>query len=277
MKNIFWGVVSTIFAVNVYAQDNSSTTTLSSAARPWSVLLSAQVDTTEKAIKESSQATYKTTNYVGGSYALNSNDKVYAKYYFGYTFAPENQSKSTTLDAVLQYSTKTAGVLGSDEIPFWFWYYAPTSEASRQINSNGQVRMDTEVMWTLTPRWKVSYYFNPRQTIVPENTLEIDGQIKDSFSKTSLYHYGTLYYYFSDDAQAYAYGGMINRWNTNRGTSVEDNVLSAIGGYIQLGKFLLNPEISNTVKFRENNQATGNNRYWQSEDLTYTFVVNMTM
>lgn len=263
--------------VSISAQAQTSTTTLS--PRNWNAWLSSQVDTSDKAFRDSSQATYSTTNYVGASYNLSAVDKVYAKHYFSYVAAPEKTGKTEVMDAVLQYSTKTGGLLGSEAISPWLWYYAPTSELSREIHSNGKVRLNAEPMWGLTPRWKVSYYFSPRQTFIPESTTQVTGSSKaeDYFSKTSLTHQANLYYFFNDKIQAYVYGGLAHGWNTTKGTYVDEDVISAVGSYMQFGDLLLNPEVSNSVHIREKAEATNNSRFWQAEDLTYTFVMTLSI
>lgn len=195
--------------------------------------------------------TYEALNYAGFGYKLNPQNRIGVRQYFTLNHDGDKGVDKTTMnDTVLTYTrSDLSGIFNSDKVSPTFWYYIPTSTASRDMNSNGNLRMDLEVPWTLTPKWTVSYYFNPRQNLIPNGTI-VDAEGKESpvFAKTTLIHYGILYYNFSDAISTYGYAGYIHRWKTAAATLTDQEALLALGASFNLlgGKINLNPEISVT-------------------------------
>ncbi|MBL7671690.1 MAG: hypothetical protein JNM39_14485 [Bdellovibrionaceae bacterium] len=161
------------------------------------------------------------TNIAGVNYKLSKNEKIAFKQYWDQAVGPKATPEDNKMSwAVMQYSTKTKGILGSDEIAPLFWYYIPTAQnrdlenglPNGRLDSNGGFRADIEVPWTLTPKWTVSYYFNPRQSLMPGKQVvyekdEESGKFvgkKLAQTTTTLLHYGFAYYNVNDVVQPYA-------------------------------------------------------------------------
>ncbi|MBK7963416.1 MAG: hypothetical protein IPK04_20800 [Bdellovibrionales bacterium] len=181
------------------------------------------------------------TNIAGVNYKLSKNEKIAFKQYWDQAVGPKATPEDNKMSwAVMQYSTKTKGILGSDEIAPLFWYYIPTAQnrdlenglPNGRFDTNGVLRADIEVPWTLTPKWTVSYYFNPRQSLVPGKQLmykkdaESGEFVFDAVKETTttLLHYGFAYYNVSDVVQPYAALGFKHLFLTTDGF---DNVSNA--------------------------------------------------
>ncbi|WP_413291542.1 hypothetical protein [Bdellovibrio sp. HCB337] len=267
-------------AANVAAAGQTATTlpdpeAAATKGKAWSVSIMNQtsVDASVLNYSNNNQKSYGSVNYVGAGYKVDAKNKIGARQYFGIDHDGEtNKNKTTMMDAVLTYSRSGwDGILKSDPLSATFWYYAPTSDASRDVNSNGMVRMDMEIGWTLNPKWSVSYYLNPRQSFIPEGEVVVDGKASPVFSKTTLIHYGYLYYNVSDAAQAYTYAGYMHRWNTSSLTLHEEHVLAGLGASFSLlgGKVNLNPEISVDSKTVAGYKPTKAEEVFQEKNVSY--------
>jgi hypothetical protein len=305
MKRIFAIAALATLATAAKAQDNNAASSTTSAAAPaassttvaaangqsttvvadpeaaatagkaWSIsfvnLLSADA---KDANYRASNQTFSTDNYVGAGYKLDAKNRLGFRQYFSVDHSAETGEYTRTMnDPVLTYTRNMDGVLKSDPISAMFWYYIPTSDVSRDARSNGQVRLDMEFAYTLTPKWSVSYYLNPRQNFIPTNrtTAEDGTETLASFSKTTLIHYGNLYYNFSDTATAYTYVGYKHRWQTSTATLNEESLLTAVGAYFTLagGKIQLNPEVSAESMKVSNFQKVASGKDIQEKNLSY--------
>jgi hypothetical protein len=219
--------------------------------KSWSITLMNQtsVDAADAHYASNGKKNFSALNYAGVGYKLNAKNRIGLRQYFSIDHnGPTGANTTTVNDAVLTYShSGVAGILNSDALTPSVWYYAPTSDSSRQVSSNGQLRMDLEIPWTLTPKWTVSYYLNPRQNFIPEGVLVNDkGEENPVFSKTTLIHYGYLYYSFSDSVSAYTYGGYMHRMKTTTATLTDQSAMLGLGASFSFlgGKINLNPEVS---------------------------------
>ena len=262
----------------------AGTSTASTAAAPadakkWSVSLVAQSNMSNENIKDLSKATYETINYIGAGYAVTKETKLGLRQYFSYNVEDGKATKAISQWTVPTVSTKFKGIAGSDDIAPLFWYYAPTQTALKNVYNTddrlehyGILRMDAEVAWTLTPKWTVSYYLNPRQSMAPKQSyLDTTGASKNIESTTTLIHYGYVYYNVSDAIQPYGYVGMDSRMTTRNFSSIKDHALIGIGAGFTMfgGKFILNPEISNEVALKDNGEYASAPRWFQSDDMNY--------
>lgn len=222
-----------------------------------------------------------TTNIVGINYKLSDTEKVAIKQYFDKGLGPKAADGVDVTWLVAQYSTKMKGILGSDEIAPLFWYYIPTAANTTlgnglddgRILHNGIFRLDAEVAWTLTPKWTVSYYFNPRQSLVPGEQLVYEkndktGKFEVSSVKQSttiLLQYGYLYYNVNDKFQPYAALGFRHDFlNNDGGTNSLNAGFPVVGMNYTFNKnFILNAEINqdgvNGVPFTKTSYS-GTNR-----------------
>ncbi len=220
------------------------------AGKSWSVTFVNQTAATADQINYSNihSKSLNTINYIGGGYKIDAKNRLGVRQYLTVDRdGPSGEYKSTMIDTALTYTRNMDGVLKSDPISAMLWYYIPNSDASRDARSNGQVRLDMELAYTLSPKWTVSYYFNPRQNLIPNGEIvAAEGKVSPVFSKTTLIHYASLYYNFNDTVTAYTYGGYKHRWKTSSMTLNEEALLTAVGTYFTLagGKIQLNPEIS---------------------------------
>jgi len=277
MKRIFVMAALATFATAAHAQNNtaapatttntltttpaangqtSTSVTNSAAAAPkaWSVTFLNELSTDASQLNYLNvhSKTFSALNYVGAGYKLNEKNRIGVRQYFGVDRDGATGSYTTTMmDPVVTYTRSVDSILNAEPSAATFWYYIPTSDASRNANSNGQVRMDYELAYTLTPKWTASYYFNPRQNFIPNGTLVgDDGKETALFAKTTLIHYGILNYNFSDSVSAYTYAGFKHRWQTSSLTLNEESLLTAVGASFSFisGKININPEISSESK-----------------------------
>lgn len=245
-------------------------------AKKFGFSFATEIDTSVDVIKNNQKAEYKAISSLGVNYAVTEKSKIALKHYFTYTVPSVETGgvgKGVMNDTVLQFSTKTAGVLGSDELAPLFWYYAPTSDVSRNLNSNGKVRMDLEVDWALNPSWTVGYYFNPRQSFVPKSDTLLPGSTLPYESRTTLIHYGIATYNVSDKIQAYSYAGFIHSMITTAQTMADESIYSGIGVSFTLGKFTINPEINNEMAIKKDKLAKTDGTLWNNDDVTYALTL----
>jgi len=215
-----------------------------------------------QAVAQSSELNYSnrqynsvsTTDLVGLGYKIDKDNSVGFKQYFTVNHdGATNKNTSDLLNPVLTYGHTFKGFAKSEDISALFWYYIPVTANDYKTQNNGSLRLDAELAWTLTPKWQVSYYFNPRQSLIPSEEVSVDAKGKKSstFAKTTLIHYGTLYYNLSDATTFYTNVGFIHRWNTRSSdfAIVEDKYITNLGASFNFfgGKLNLNPEIDYEV------------------------------
>jgi len=188
---------------NAGAAAGTSTATASATAAPakkWSASIVSQAvagnDIVRKPVKD---VPVETINYVGAGYKVTPDTKVGFRQYIGYNITPNEVAKGNAQWTVLTVGTKFKGVAGSDDIAPLFWYYAPTTTALKNVygtesgeikDHNGNLRMDAEIVWTLTPKWQVSYYFNPRQSMVKKQNYFTTANLDQRASSSE--HIATL-------------------------------------------------------------------------------------
>lgn len=248
--------------------------------KKWSASFVSQANMTNNSIVHTfNEDKVEIINYLGAGYSVTKDTKVGFRQYFNYDLVPEKASKAVSSWTVATVGTKFNGVAGSDAIAPLFWYYLPTQDALKNVyntndtlNHGGILRMDAEIAWTLNPKWTVSYYLNPRQSLAnKQDYTDRDGKTKSIESTTTLIHYGYLYYNVNDAIQPYAYIGMDSRMTTRNMTSIKDHAITAIGSSFTMfgGKFILNPEIANEVALKDNGEYVSAPRWFQSEDMAY--------
>ncbi len=261
------------------------TSTASSEVKPveakkWSVALVSQASATNEAVQRIGESPVSTINYVGAGYKVTPDTKLGVRQYVAYNHTPGESNKGSLSWAAVTAGTKVSGLLGSEAIAPMFWYYVPTASTLKNILNtdetvahNGILRMDAEIAWNLNPKWTVSYYLNPRQSIIANNVSYTDrkGKKTDLESTTTLLHFGYLYYNVSDAIQPYASIGMDHRATTADMRSIKDHAMLAVGANFTMleGKFILNPEISNIVPLKTDGVYASAPRWLQSEDLAY--------
>lgn len=232
---------------------------------------------------EMADKNFASLNYLALGYKISEIDKIALRQYFtaNHVVAKDKPSKDEFVmgDTVATWSHKAGKILASEQISPLFYYYAPTSEASQAIKSAGTLRMDMNIEYLFTPKWSVSYFLSPRQSIVPDSTTIADGKPKNNFAKTSYIHYGALTHNFSDDVSAYGYAGFIHRWQTSSFSLDEEAPIGGIGASFSTfgGVLVLNPELyfeMPTVKNGLNTAAGG--PAISEEYLTYQLVASVT-
>lgn len=253
-------------------------------AKKWGVTLLNEIDASYAAGKDLSNSPLETINYVGASYKITATEKVGLRQYYTYTYDPKSEESFETSDinqsfTVATISTKTKGILGSDDISPMFWYYMPghtaeeTNFGKDMDNFAGILRMDAEINFTLNPKWSASYYLNPRQSLGAK-----DAEI--GFEATSrLIHYANLYYNVSDETQLYANVGFDHKMATASLTSTSDYYLSAVGASVGFfgGKLNLNPEINVATPLKTKGVASKSQDLYNKENITYAFVTAISL
>lgn len=254
------------------------TTTVAPAApaKKWSVTLLNESSISNDGAKVVKDAEIKTINYVGAGYKITDTEKVGLRQYFSYKYDPKSEKSFESSDikqdfTVVTLSTKTKGLLGSEDIAPMFWYYLPTSQAEvanfkkEMDDFYGILRMDAEIAWTLNPTWSVSYYLNPRQTLGAKNE-------ETGFQATSrLVHYGYVYFNANDTTQFYGYAGFDHRMASETLTSTSDTYLSGVGASFSFlgGKLFLNPEIATFVPLKTKGVTASNVNLYDQNDYSY--------
>jgi hypothetical protein len=254
------------------------------AEKAWSAAFVSEITAAAKEVnnEEVKDKSVNTTNYIGLGYQATTADKIGYRHYFKANHEVKDAKATdsmTLMDPAVTWSHKAGKVLGSDAITPTLFYFAPVSDASRELNSNGGLRLDIELDYTLTPKWTVGYYLSPRQSIIPDSSkLDDKGKVVDSFSKTSYIHYGVVYYNVSDATQAYGYGGFIHRWQSSTAVLNEETAIGGLGASFAFfgGKFALNPELYFELPSVANgvNVAAGGPAFAES-NLTYQMVATL--
>jgi hypothetical protein len=247
-------------STTVAAANGQSTTVVAdpeaaaTADKPYSFSLMSQVIAPAAQLNYGSKGTtFKTVNYVAGSYKLDKSDRVSVRQYFSYNRVPDQANKAVLNDPTLIWIHNSDGIMKSDPISTYMWYYVPTSEASRDLRSAGKLRMDVEFDWTLNPKWAVGYFMNPRQSFIPrqlvankdEETAATEPFVEAS-SMTMLIHNAALYYTLSDKVTFYTTVGYTHIWKTRNMTLSDQSLDLALAGMFTLGKFQLVAEIDNS-------------------------------
>ncbi len=241
------------------------TSTASAEQKPaddkrWSGSFSTVTYITHEQLQRVGEQTLDTINAVGAGYKITKDTKLGVRQYFGYKVGRDSDGQATAQWLAATVGTKVNGILGSDAIAPTFWYYVPTDYAlkniytkERVIAHNGVLRMDAEIAWTLSPKVTVSYYLNPRQSLVSNGSqsyTDNSGKPASVESTTTLYHFAYAYYNVSDSIQPYVFGAEHNRYAHVTGNMPFNNVLAGVGVNISAlgGKVTVNPEIYNDVQ-----------------------------
>lgn len=273
------GATSNTAGATTAAAAQTSTTTLTpeskeAGGKAWSLSLVSQAEAEASKANYQGIKSYNTTNFVGGSYKLNKNNSVGIRQYFSFNKDGENDKTTTTMmDPAVTYTRSGVnGVFGTEPLTAMFYYFIPTAQTSYDVRSNGGIRMDLELPWTLNPKWSVSYFLSPRQSFIPNGSMIVEGEEKQIFSKTSLVHYAGLYYSFSDFIQAYSTAGFSHRWKTSDLSANERNAILAAGVNFALlgGKIMLTPGLSVESKQIANGTAVAAEQIIQEKNISYT-------
>ncbi|AZZ36795.1 hypothetical protein CIK05_08325 [Bdellovibrio sp. qaytius] len=265
----------------------TSTAAVPAAAAPtkkWGVTLLNEIDGDYAAGKDLKNATLPTINYVGASYKITATEKVGLRQYYTYDYNPHPGKDFESSDikqsfTVATITTKTKGILGSDDISPMFWYYMPGHDAEvnnfkkDMDNFAGILRADVEINWTLNPKWSASYYLNPRQTLGAKDD-------EAGFAATTrLIHYANLYYNVSDDTQLYVNAGFDHKMTSENLTSTSDTYLSAAGASFGFfgGKLNINPEVSVATPLKSKGAAAKSQDLYNKENIGYAFVTAISL
>lgn len=260
----------------------ASTATLPAAApaKKWGVTLVNENSVDNGQIKTTDEMVIGSVNYAGVSYKTSNTNKVGLRQYMNYEFDSKNTTNTKQSFTVATFSTKTKGLLGSDDVAPQLWYYIPnaTAEATNYGKDlehfYGQLRLDAEIQWTLNPKWAVSYYLNPRQSFgAKESFINENTGAAGSFEATTrLIHYANLYYTVNDNIQTYVNAGVDHRMSSERETSTSDTYISAIGAGFTFfgGKLAFYPEISAATNLKSGGAYTDAPKFYRKEQLSYT-------
>lgn len=259
-------------------------TAVAAPSKKWGAKVVLDMWTDNEGAKDISKATVNSINYLGASYKLDAGS-VGLRQYFSYDSIPGQDTAVKQDFTVLTFGTKLSGIMGSDEIAPLFWYYLPTSVAMKknfgtklsgdQIDSMGLLRMDASIDWTLSPKWSVGYYLNPRQSLhATQTVINPAGAEALLEAQTRLVHWLSASYTVNDNIKGYFYGGFDNRMATERLTSVRDDYTSGLGAEFSMlgGKVIINPEINITTPLKVGGEYVSAPRWYQSEDFTYELV-----
>lgn len=261
---------------------NQSTTTLPQAAaapsNAFSMSLMSQVVASANELHYGTgKTTFNTVNYLGGSYKFDKETRLSLRQYFGYDRVPNNPTnKVVTMDPTLILG-KTLGTLwNSDPVSASFWYYIPASNAARDVRSNGSLRADVVMNWTLTPKWSVGYYFNPRQALTPTRWVEnkdeatkAEKPLNEVAAKTRLYHAATFGYNFNDTVGAYLNAGLLHGWRTRDLVQADESVETALGSTVSLGKVMLVAEVDHSYALKSNFAGAKRKAIFDDGNLSY--------
>jgi hypothetical protein len=219
-------------------------------------------------------------SYLGASYKLNSytsigtrfyvsTNRVAAKFDTDTKKTTEFSSKNTVNDPWLFVTNKSNGIFGSDDISTSLIYYIPNSDLSSKARSNGTLRLDSEIVWTLNPKIQLSYYLNPRQTFIPNGFVTVDGKETEVFARTRLIHGPNFYYNFNDNLQAYVASYLDQSVKSaTPGTMDNEKVLNEAGINYVIGKLTLNPAISEEIPTKAKGIAS-TARYFRDDQTSY--------
>lgn len=250
------------------------------AGKSWSVSVMNQTSVGASALNYSNNndKDFETANYVGAAYKLNPNNRIGFRQYFSTKHAG-GKDTTTMNDPVVTYTRSgMKGFLKSDPLAATFWYYIPTSDAAKKVDSNGRVRMDMSIDWTLNPKWSVSYYLNPRQSFIPAGfVVNSKGEAVPKFSATTLIHYGSVAYNVNDNMQAYSYAGYMHVWKTSSATLNSEATIAGLGASFSLfgGKLNLNPEIYVESAKVENFASVAAEEMFQEKNVSYVMTSSM--
>ncbi|HEY8270904.1 MAG TPA: hypothetical protein VIG33_08440 [Pseudobdellovibrionaceae bacterium] len=227
------------------------------AKSKWSfnALAQAEIASSEMHYSNSTDKTVDFTNAVGLGYKFNKENSIGFKQYFDVKHDGQKKTNKADLSyPVLTYGHTFQGVAKSDPVSALFWYYVPVTATDYKVQNNGLLRMDAEVNWTLSPKWSLSYYLNPRQSLIPTETTLDDNPV---FAKTTLIHFGTLYYNVNDTISYYLNVGFRHDWKTASLDLVKEQYLTNLGASFSFfgGKLNLNPEIDYAVVLPRSGQS----------------------
>lgn len=277
-------------AVTVAPAAGTSTAAPAAAAAPtkkWGAKLVIDATTNKDGVQDISNATVESVNYLGATYKLDAGT-IGLRQYFTYDSEPGVDNAVKQDFTILTFGTKFPGILGSDEIAPLFWYYLPTDQATMKnfgtkldgapLDFYGALRADANINWTLSPKWSVGYYLNPRQGLAPtQDAILPDGKTFVTYeAATRLVHWVSGTYTISDAANAYAYAGFDNRMATERLTSVKDDQLLGVGMEFNMlgGKLIINPEISSTTGLKADGKTVEGQKasFFHPANTTYELV-----
>lgn len=200
----------------------------------------------------SSNAAVMTTNAVGLTYNTSPEAKVGYRQYFTYLRDADKGNPFEISNAVLTFTQKFGGFLGSKEVSPLLWYYLPTSEKAQANRSNGKFRATTFVTWALGTRWDFTYFFDPRQSFIPTSVAK-DGT--EVFSHTTWIHGGNFAYNFNDQISVYQGLGTTEDFRTSDLSLIDETIDLSTGMYISLGPILLIPDMTNSVATKKGRES----------------------
>lgn len=232
----------------------TSTATVSTDATTASKLSGALVILSSVAVTEtlpgSESQTIGTANQVSMKYKLNGTTSVGTGIDFLYNYQKGVNNDVTFADPFVSMSQKTEATLaGSEKIGFGVRYYIPSSIPSINAQSLGKLRLDSELGWTLNPKWSVAYGISPRLSLSKVNAMNLQ-----------WIHYANASYNVSDETSVY--GSLIgvslikNALNWNQAKLEQDDDTRAesikleLGANFQVGKVTINPAFTENMKTR---------------------------
>lgn len=217
------------------------------------------------------RAAVATTNAIGMTYKTGPDAKIGLRQYFTYLSDADKGSKFDMAPTVLTYSQKVGSIFGSDDVSPLLWVYLPTNEKAVQDRSNGKLRLTNYITWTLSPKWSVTYYADPRQSFIP-TSVAADGT--EVYSHSTWLHGGSVSYNFSDTISIYQSLGTSEDFRTNTMTLLEESIDLSTGMYISVGKFLFIPDLTNSLPTVSKGKSQGgplnSSTLYRAEQMIYS-------
>lgn len=229
------------------------------AAKNWDVNLGLDASTGVQDQKENgSDASITSGNALRLRYKIASNQKVGVAQGFALNkIAAKNENRNeqatsdgyTAADVQLRHDLSGLKLAGSNDFALTSRFYLPTSEYSRAAKSNGRIRFNAEVPYTLTSLLELGAGVdsNIRMSAAKSETaFDIDPSV-------------TLYFNVSDAVQPFVSGDVMYKFqdiaqgrNTKQEATLEAGVnLTLAKGVIVIPSMLTSKEISNQIHLGE--------------------------
>lgn len=210
-----------------------------------------------KDVKENgSAAMIDSENSLGVFYSANENISLGVEHNFGLRsvgdsqqladFEGDNGPKSgyKTLDPTVHFDCAMKPLFGSNKYKILSRYYVPVSPASRAAGSNGVLRTQSFITWTLNPQIDLSFYGQAR-LYLNSNANKDQSRGSDSVLRTIAgpvlgYNFSDVYnVYYNPYLDLKTAGFQRGRFDAD----VANNFAHEIGAWITLakGNFIVNP------------------------------------
>ncbi len=221
--------------------------------KKWSALILATAGSdnivkTEEEKNNGQETTFSTLHAVQFGYKIGES-KISLRQYFNSDSNLETDGFKADISqdglnpTVILFSTPfTQSFLGSSPVTGTFWYYAPTQDNDRNINGNGNLRLDLSPTWELGKGFSISYYFRPSQSFVPTQVYDnpFNGQKQFVTAQTSVLQGPILNYAVNDNINLYGYTWIGHYFRTE-----EQMKLHRIRNVYEIGaEFMINKNVT---------------------------------